>query len=150
MSGFSAPRIRPALGRDYLQVWHDLGAELGSFVDEACSGRSVDTAAFEHVVRSPDGGRFSLSYVPIRDPAGRVDGLWGTCTEIADQRFVEGERQEADATLRENEERQSFLLDLSDALRPLNTPTDIVEVAAGVWASGSVRAAYSTPRSPAA
>ncbi len=119
-----------ALGRDYLQVWHDLGAELGSFVDEACSGRSVDTAAFEHVVRSPDGGRFSLSYVPIRDPAGRVDGLYGTCTEIADQRFVEGERQEADATLRENEERQSFLLDLSDALRPLNTPTDIVEVAA--------------------
>ena len=38
-------------------------------------------------------------------------------------------RKQAEAALRESEERQAFLLELSDALRPLADPVEIMEVA---------------------
>ena len=121
-----------ALGRDYLEVWSDRRAELEPLVDAACSGRSVHTADIEHVLRERDGAdemRFSLSYVPVRDLAGHVDGLYGACSEITARRLIARRRQEAEASLRDNEERQSFLLDLSDRLRPLTASGEIIEMA---------------------
>ncbi|WP_426216356.1 PAS domain-containing protein [Methylobacterium sp. NFXW15] len=98
-----------ALGRPCREIRPDLGPSL----DEALSGRAVLTDD------DTDAGRFSLSLQPIRNPAGQAEGLYGTCIE----------RPGADLSFRENEERQSFLLALSDTLRPLTSSTEIVEVA---------------------
>ncbi|MBN6822649.1 PAS domain-containing protein [Methylobacterium organophilum] len=122
-----------ALGRDYLEVWGAIGAGLAPLVDRAYSGRPVHTADGEHVPH--DGGdgagaaRFALSLVPVRDTAGHVAGLYGACTALAGQEPAARRPRETEASLRDNEERQSFLLDLSDTLRPLTVSAEIVEVA---------------------
>ncbi|MCX4197855.1 PAS domain-containing protein [Methylobacterium organophilum] len=122
-----------ALGRDYLEVWGAIGAGLAPLVDRAYSGRPVHTADGEHVPH--DGGdgagaaRFALSLVPVRDTAGHVAGLYGACTALAGQEPAARRPRETEASLRDNEERQSFLLDLSDTLRPLTASAEIVEVA---------------------
>lgn len=121
-----------ALGRDYLEVWPEFRADLEPLVDEARSGRSVHTVDMDHVLRGRDSGdeiRFSLAYVPVRDMSGRVEGLYGACSEITEHMFIARRRREAEASRRDNEERQSFLLDLSDRLRPLTSSSEIVEVA---------------------
>lgn len=116
-----------ALGRDCREAWRQDGDGL-LLLDEAFAGHTVDTT---ESAPGPGGGdeiRFSLSLVPVRDAAGGVEGLYGTCTP----RFApsQGETgREADASLRDSEERQSFLLTLSDVLRTLTSATDIVEVA---------------------
>ncbi|WP_170263749.1 GAF domain-containing protein, partial [Methylobacterium radiotolerans] len=122
-----------ALGRDYLEVWGAIGAGLAPLVHRAYSGRPVHTADGEHVLH--DGGdgagaaRFALSLVPVRDTAGHVAGLYGACTALAGQEPAARRPRETEASLRDNEERQSFLLDLSDTLRPLTASAEIVEVA---------------------
>ncbi len=104
-----------ALGRDYREVRHAVAADLEPLLAEAWAGRAVHADG-------PRGPWVSLSCVPVRNAAGGVDGLYGTCTEGAGHALGESRR-------RETEERQSFLLALSDALRPLSTPAEIVEVA---------------------
>ncbi len=120
-----------ALGRDYLEVWSDIRSDLEPLVNEAASGRPVHTDAAVHVLDRGHGdeeARFSLFYAPVRDAAGRVEGLSGACPAIPGHSPpVTGRRRRQ---VHDNEERQSFLLDLSDALRPLTSPTDIAEVAA--------------------
>ena len=121
-----------ALGRDYLEVWRDRRAILDPLLAEAWSGRPVHNADVEPVPELRDGTEdilFSVSYVPVRDAAGRVEGLFGTCTESVGQALSDRRRRDQDVSRRETEERQSFLLDLSDALRPLTSPSDIVDVA---------------------
>ncbi|MEE7442435.1 hybrid sensor histidine kinase/response regulator [Methylobacterium oryzae] len=121
-----------ALGRDCLAVWGGVGADLASLVDRAYAGRPVHTAEGEPLLHG-DGGadaaRFALSLVPVRDTAGRVTGLVGTCTAIAGQAAAASRPRETEASRRDNEERQSFLLDLSDTLRPLTASAEIVAVA---------------------
>lgn len=48
---------------------------------------------------------------------------------VADWCWAEIERARAEAALRESEERQAFLLDVSDALRPIKDPADIQRTA---------------------
>ncbi len=115
-----------ALDRDARAVWRELGTDLAPLVAEAFSGRSVQATALDHVAGPPDGadgGLLSPSLVPIREAAGRVAGLYGTCLGGA------GRRREAEVAFHENEERQSFLLDLSDTLRPLTDAAEIIAVA---------------------
>ncbi|MET7241793.1 PAS domain S-box protein [Methylobacterium sp. EM32] len=130
-----------ALGRDYLQVWSGIEAVLAPLA-QAVSGRASRTDDAVHVLEREDGReatRFALSCVPVRDAAGRVEGLSGTCIETTfteatciepPRQGLVAHRQREEALLHDNEERQSFLLDLSDTLRTLTSPTDIAEVAA--------------------
>ncbi|MBE7197428.1 MAG: PAS domain-containing protein, partial [Parafilimonas terrae] len=121
-----------ALGRDYREVWSDLRSALDPILAEAWSGLAVHPAEAAHVLPGRDGEderRFSLSLVPVRDGMGRVDGLYGTCTEPVGQDLTARRPRETEASRRANEERQSFLLDLTDTLRPLTSPAEIVEVA---------------------
>ncbi len=104
-----------ALGRDYREVRHAVAPDLEPLLAEAWAGRAVHADG-------PRGPWACLSCVPVRNAAGGVDGLYGTCTEGAGHALGESRR-------RETEERQSFLLALSDALRPLSTPAEIVEMA---------------------
>jgi PAS domain S-box-containing protein len=49
--------------------------------------------------------------------------------EVADRTWAAAEQSRAEAALRESKERQAFMLELSDALRPLSDPTAIQEKA---------------------
>ncbi|MGX7706185.1 PAS domain-containing protein [Methylobacterium sp. Gmos1] len=115
-----------ALGRDYLEVWHEARAALAPLVAEAWSGRPVHAGA---PAEERDLSPCRLSLVPVRDAAGMVAGLYGTCIAVAGTALGESRQREAEAVLRDNEERQSFLLDLSDTLRTLTSPTEIAEIA---------------------
>ena len=59
---------------------------------------------------------------------GEFTGYVGTCIDVTEQKRI-AERTRAEAALRESEERQKFLLTLSDALRPLSKPISIQETA---------------------
>ncbi|KMO34242.1 PAS domain-containing protein [Methylobacterium aquaticum] len=122
-----------ALGRDYLDVWAEIKTALAPLMAQAAAGRPVHSSDIVHVLdrgRGREAAGFSLFYAPIRDAAGGVEGLYGACTAIQGQALGTHRRQETEALLRDNEERQSFLLDLSDTLRLLTSPTDIAEMAA--------------------
>lgn len=71
-------------------------------------------------------GWFNVAWAPLRDQSGEVAGFIGTITDttmgiLADRRLHEGE------------ERQTFLLALSDALRRLVSPADIAAEAAAAF-----------------
>lgn len=86
--------------------------------------RTKSNFELEHRVRRADGGiGWVLSRaVPLLDPHGEIVEWFGAATDIT-------ERKRADAMLRESEERQRFLLKLSDALRPIADPVAIQETA---------------------
>ncbi len=65
---------------------------------------------------------FTFSWTPLRDAAERVAGFYCAAIETT-------ETVRAAASLRASEERQAFLLALSDALRPLADPVAIQEAA---------------------
>ena len=60
--------------------------------------------------------------IPIRDEAGSIVSWFGTNTDVT-------ATVEAEAALRKSEERQAFLLKLSDAMRPLDDAIAIQETA---------------------
>jgi PAS domain S-box-containing protein len=62
---------------------------------------------------------FTLCYSPVRAESGEVGGVLVTVFETTRRLQAEHEHQRAEAVLRESEERQAFLLKLSDTLRPL-------------------------------
>lgn len=72
---------------------------------------------------------FTLSYSPVYDEQGRVGGVLLTIIETT-------ARLKAERALRENERRQSFIVKLSDALRPLADPLEIQRTAIGVLREG--------------
>ena len=84
----------------------------------------------EYRLRRADGEfRWILdSGTPVYSAEG-FEGYIGSCIDITEQKLT-AERIRVDATLRESEERQAFLLRLSDALRPLADPTSIQRTAA--------------------
>jgi len=79
----------------------------------------------EHRVQRSDGtvGWTLSRAVPLFDIAGNITEWFGTASDVSD-------RKQGEQALRESEERQSFLLRLSDALRPLADPVEIQAVAA--------------------
>ncbi len=67
--------------------------------------------------------RWFLSHaMPIRDAQGEIVRWFGTNTDITDQR-------EAEAALRESEERQAFLLRLGDAMRAAEDADILIVIA---------------------
>lgn len=75
-------------------------------------------ATVEHEVRTRDGRWLMVRLRPYRTLDDRIDGVVVTFVDIT-------ERRRADRRLRESEERHSFLLRLSDAIRPLRDAADI-------------------------
>src|SRR5690606_35667271 len=79
----------------------------------------------------------NVATVPIRDGSGRVTGQ---VTAIHD---IDAAKR-AEAALRHSEERQAFLLELSDVLRPLRGSAEIQAAAVRLVAKrlGVLRAIY--------
>ncbi len=86
-----------ALGRDFLDVWHEIRADLEPIVAEAYAGRSVhmdDITLVMHRRGYPEETHFAFSYTPVRDEAGEVGGFFCACVETTTR--IASERSRAD------------------------------------------------------
>lgn len=98
----------------------------------------VANAAYESIgVRSvlavplvKDGDLAIAFFVQDADPRRWTDRDEALLREVAERTWAAVERARAEAALRDSDERQTFLLKLSDALRPLTDPMAIQRVAA--------------------
>ena len=90
-----------ALGRDFLDVWQEIRADLVPIVEQAYAGEPVhmdDITLIMHRRGYAEETHFAFSYTPVRDGLGEVAGFFCPCSEITGQ--VLAERQ-----LRQSEER---------------------------------------------
>jgi PAS domain S-box-containing protein len=95
-----------ALGRDFLQVWHEARNDLLPMVEEAYAGRPVHMDNIKLVLERkgyPEEAHFVFSYTPVRGEDGAVAGFFCPCVEITEQ--VRAERR-----LAEERERQQRML----------------------------------------
>ncbi len=96
-----------ALGRDFLEVWQEIRADLVPIVEQAYQGKPVhmdDITLIMHRKGYPEETHFSFSYTPVRDESGGIEGFFCPCNEITGQ--VLAERR-----LRESEARAKGVLD---------------------------------------
>lgn len=96
-----------ALGRDFLDVWQEIRADLVPIVDQAYAGEPVHMDDITlHMQRRGylEETHFSFSYTPVRDETGTIAGFFCPCNEITGQ--VLAERR-----LRESEARAKGVLD---------------------------------------
>ncbi|WP_237482960.1 HWE histidine kinase domain-containing protein [Lichenibacterium dinghuense] len=111
------------LGLPLAQAFAHEFADIAPFYDRVFGGESL------HVPAQPlDPGRrgaaevFDAYLTPVREVGGGVIAAHMTG-------FAVGERLQAEARLRASEERQAFLLRLSDALRPVGDPVEVQRIA---------------------
>jgi PAS domain S-box-containing protein len=81
-----------ALGRNFLEVWHEIRADLLPIVEKAYGGESVHMD--DITLRMERRGyleetHFSFSYTPVRDESGTTAGFFCPCTEITGQVMAE-------------------------------------------------------------
>lgn len=81
-----------ALGRDFLEVWHEIRADLLPIVEKAYGGEAVhmdDITLMMERRGYPEETHFSFSYTPVRDKSGAIAGFFCPCTEITRQVMAE-------------------------------------------------------------
>jgi PAS domain S-box-containing protein len=74
-----------ALGQDFLQVWHEIRADLEPIVARAYRGESVQMDDIELWMERRgfrEETHFQFFYAPVRDDGGLVCGYVAACTEI--------------------------------------------------------------------
>ncbi|MGI4939217.1 MAG: PAS domain-containing protein, partial [Janthinobacterium lividum] len=77
-----------ALGRDFLDVWSEIRADLLPLFDKVWRGESVhmdDITLIMERTGKPEETHFAFSYTPVKDREGRTLGLFCACTETTDQ-----------------------------------------------------------------
>jgi PAS domain S-box-containing protein len=118
-----------ALGRPARAVFPEIWETIGPMFEDVLNGNG---AAYEQEQRLPlerDGSLedawFDYSVNPIPMADGSAGGIFNVAIEVT-------ERKETEENLRESEERQSYLVELNDALRPLTDPAAIQEEACRV------------------
>jgi GAF domain-containing protein len=131
---------RDALGRPFLEVWSEIVDDLRPLVEKAYAGiPTYQDDIFLILERNgySEETHFAYSYTPVFNARGTVDGFFCPCIETTEQ-------VRAAAFIRDNEERQAFLLKFSDALRPLDAPDTVMDTATGLLRAslGASRCAY--------
>lgn len=107
-----------ALGRDVLEVWHEIKADLTPIVGEAYAGRPVHMDDIKLMMERRgfvEETHFAFSYTPVPDETGAIAGFFCPCREITGQVLAE--------------RRQAFRLGLEVRLRDLVTPDEILQAA---------------------
>jgi PAS domain S-box-containing protein len=126
------PRNATALGRSISETLADVRRVFEPHLADAWSGRTVQLSdQFHPFVRTdvPEDAWFDITYNPVRDERGEIAGVLCILTETTARVLAERARDAVQAALRESDKRQSFLLDLSDRLRALADPHEIMEAA---------------------
>jgi signal transduction histidine kinase/ActR/RegA family two-component response regulator len=141
-----------ALGEPARAHWSELWDDLEPLLDEVRdAGRTVsarDRPFYMERHGYPETVYFDISYSPIRDENGAVAGVLCIVNETTARINAEAARKQAEARLRASEERQAFLLKLSDALRPIEQPEAIQHQAARLLGEyiGANRVGYAENR----
>ncbi len=107
-----------ALGKPFLEVWHEIQADLLPIVEQAYTGRPVQMDDIELIMHRKgfaEETHFSFSYTPVRDEAGAVAGFFCPCIEITAQVLAE--------------RRRAFQLSLEERLRDLAEPREVIAAA---------------------
>ncbi|WP_079246948.1 MULTISPECIES: hybrid sensor histidine kinase/response regulator [Sphingomonas] len=84
-----------AIGRDFLEVWSEIKADLIPIVDQAYAGTPVQMDDIELLMQRKgylEETHFAFSYTPVRDEAGLVAGFLCPCVEITEQVLAERRR----------------------------------------------------------
>ena len=100
-----------ALGRSFMDVWHDLSGDIGPIMDRAFAGEAVwheDLPLTLHRKGFAETAYFTFSYTPVRDEAGAVAGMFCACTETTGRVLFA--------------RRQAFRVELESRLRGLDEP----------------------------
>lgn len=108
-----------AVGRNLMELLvPELSAEQGLEIMERL--RQGESWTGEFTVKRRDGSTFpvSVSDTPIHDEAGALVGVIGVSKDIS-------ERRRREESLARTAARDRFLVELSDALRPLSDPREI-------------------------
>lgn len=128
-----------AIGRDFLEVWHEIRADLLPIVQAAYGGEPVRMDRITLVMERRgfrEEAYFAFSYTPVRDAAGAVGGFFCACTETTAQ--VQAER----ALLAERERLRSVLDGMGEARGLLDREFRILDLnAAAVRMDGRGREA---------
>ncbi|CAA9484983.1 MAG: hypothetical protein AVDCRST_MAG39-272 [uncultured Sphingomonadaceae bacterium] len=96
-----------AMGRDFLEVWAEVRADIQPIVAEAYAGRAIHMDDIRLVMNRrghPEETHFAFSYTPVRDDDDAVGGFFCACQEITEQ--VRAQR-----LMRESEERLRLLIE---------------------------------------
>jgi PAS domain S-box-containing protein len=110
-----------ALGRPFQRIWSEIWPDIAPIIERALAGKS---SYFEDlpltVLRKgyPENSFFTFSYSPLHDVDGSVGGMY--CTVIETTERVLAER------------RGAFELQLSDALQPLTSPSQVLGTASAL------------------
>src|SRR5690606_30260842 len=81
-----------AFGRDFLEVWSEIRADLIPIVHRAYAGEPVHMDDIELWMERKghrEETHFTFSYTPIPDESGRVAGFFCPCVEITEQVLAE-------------------------------------------------------------
>jgi PAS domain S-box-containing protein len=111
------------LGRDFLEVWSEVRAELVPVVDLAYAGEPVHMDAIELLTLRkgyPEETHFAFSYTPVRDETGTVRGFFCPCAEITEKVLAR--------------RRQEFRLAIEERLRKLDDPDAVMTTAVAMLA----------------
>ncbi|MEN3274989.1 MAG: hypothetical protein V7631_779 [Massilia sp.] len=122
-----------ALGQPFQRVWGEIWPELVPIIDRALSNKSAFFEDLPLMVERrgyPEQCYFTFSYSPLHDGAGRVAGMYCTVMETTSRM--------------QTERRAALELKLSDALRPLSSPADVLATASALLGEelGLSRAIY--------
>ena len=105
-------------GRRFQDIWTEIWPDISPIIDTALAGRS---SYFEDLPLAMlrkgylEQTWFTFSYSPVQDDAGNIAGMYCTCVETTSR--VLGRK------------RQDFQLALTDRLRPLTAPDDVIAAA---------------------
>jgi PAS domain S-box-containing protein len=102
-----------AVGRDFLEVWHEIRADLAPIVEQAYRGEPVHMDDIELWMERKgfrEETHFSFSYTPMRGDTGEVAGFFCTCQEITGQIIAERRLRESEASARMAAERVQLAL----------------------------------------
>jgi signal transduction histidine kinase len=91
--------------------------------------RAMGVAAFANVMYQKDGQWIATFVMQSNVPREWTRYELGMMRDVGERIVTEGERIRAEVRLRQSEERHSFLLQLSDTLRPLSDPLEIQRTA---------------------
>ena len=113
-----------AMGRDFLEVWHEIRGDLEGIVAKAYAGEPVHMDDIELWMERrghPEETHFSFSYTPVRGNDGVVAGFFCACVEITGQVLADRRRRSAEAALRASEEFSRSILHASaDCIKVLD------------------------------
>ncbi len=103
-----------AMGRDFLEVWSEIQADLLPIVDQAYRGEAVQMDDIELWMERKgfrEETHFSFSYTPIRADEGDVTGFFCACQEITDAVIAKRRLQASEEQSRADQKRVQLALE---------------------------------------